>query len=281
VGVLGVLLAGRHRPPTASALAVAFALGFALHRNAASVQINTHIVSMTLYGVALGALGAAALARGVRRPGVARGLAAAAAVAWLGVVAAEPLWKLRWAVPARADRVTTDIPGLAGIALLPADARDLEELRALVARYVPPGAPLFVGEHRHDMVIVGDTRLYFALGRPSATRYHELHPGVVNTPEVQAEMIRDLERQRVALVIRRRRFDDAVLDAALERLRRGMPRAGATALDAHLDRAYVPLAQIGRFEVLRRREPGAEPPAGSPAARGAGDASGARPLRAR
>lgn len=280
-GALAVALAGRRRAPHALSLAVTFALGLALHRNAAAVQINTHIVSMTLYGVAFGVLGFAARAPAPspsRRTGR---LAAMAAAGWLLAVSAEPLWSLFWALQARAERVVLEGPRLGGIALHAGDVRDLERLRELVDRRAPPGTPIYVGEHRHDMVVANDVRLYFALGRPSATRYQELHPGVANTAEVQAEMIRDLERQRVPVVIRRRRFDDAVVDAALERLRRGMPRAGATVLDAYLDRVYVPLAQVGRFEVLRRREPGAEPPAGSSPAPPPSDASGARPPRAR
>jgi hypothetical protein len=55
-----------------------------------------------------------------------------------------------------------------------------------------PGA-LFAGLLRHDNVFVNDVSMYFLAGRPIATRYHELHPGVTTTQEVQEEMVAELK----------------------------------------------------------------------------------------
>jgi len=59
----------------------------------------------------------------------------------------------------------------------------------------PASAPLFAGLLRHDNVFANDVSIYFLAGRPIATRYHELHPGVTTTQQVQEEMVAELAKQ--------------------------------------------------------------------------------------
>ena len=74
----------------------------------------------------------------------------------------------------------------------PDQARLLTELSDFVNTHMPQSAQLFVGLHRHDVVIIGDVMIYFILNHPIATRYHELHPAITDTAQVQHEIIRDL-----------------------------------------------------------------------------------------
>ncbi|MHB9034161.1 MAG: hypothetical protein ACYC6L_14065 [Anaerolineae bacterium] len=62
--------------------------------------------------------------------------------------------------------------------------------------------PLYVATSRHDRIFVNDALFYFLAGRPSATRYNELHPGVATTQKVQDEIVADLERLKVPFVVR-------------------------------------------------------------------------------
>lgn len=55
---------------------------------------------------------------------------------------------------------------------------------------------IYVGNVRHDMVFIGDTSFYYLAERLPATRYDELHPGVVDRPVTQQEMVNELRDVR-------------------------------------------------------------------------------------
>jgi hypothetical protein len=50
-----------------------------------------------------------------------------------------------------------------------------------------------VGNERHDLLAYNAPLVYFLAGRPNATRYDNLHPGVATTRAVQEEIVRSLE----------------------------------------------------------------------------------------
>lgn len=140
--------------------------------------------------------------------------------------------------------------------VLPSDATALTRLAELVERYVPEDGRLYAGERRHDIAITSPKRLYFLLGRRPAVRYHELHPAITDTEPVQREMLEDLERHEVRLVILRRTFPDDHLDRWRDELRRDVPSVGATLLDETLRERFVHEAQVGAYEVLRLKGSG-------------------------
>src|SRR5690606_4985608 len=53
--------------------------------------------------------------------------------------------------------------------------------------------PIFVGNVRHDLISINDIGFYFLADRASATRYHELYPGVATTHSVQVSIIDDIK----------------------------------------------------------------------------------------
>jgi hypothetical protein len=111
----------------------------------------------------------------------------------------------------------------------------------------PTRAPLLVLLPRHDRVFANDASIYFLAGRPIATRFHELHPGVATTERVQREVVREL------------------IDRDLERIvllqwgNPGEPNAsrlssGVDLLDRTVRARYVPELTVGMYEIWRRRE---------------------------
>ena len=68
-----------------------------------------------------------------------------------------------------------------------------EDAIRLLEHQSPEQGALFAGLPRHDNVFANDVSIYFLAGRPIATRYHELHPGVTTTQEVQEEMVAELK----------------------------------------------------------------------------------------
>ncbi len=112
----------------------------------------------------------------------------------------------------------------------------------------------FVGLHRHDVVIVGTPRLYFILDRANATRYHELHPAIVDTARVQREIISDLQRKNVTFVILKHIFSDEALDEVKKAFLRNLPEVGATDLDEFIQANYVEVRKFGRYAFWARKD---------------------------
>jgi hypothetical protein len=76
-----------------------------------------------------------------------------------------------------------------------------DEVVQILDREDPQRGPIFSGLLRHDNVFVNDVSIYFLAGRNSATRYHELHPGVTTTRAVQQEMVTELDANRPAWLV--------------------------------------------------------------------------------
>ena len=136
----------------------------------------------------------------------------------------------------------------------PRDARALQELRAFLSSRTPPEQLLFVGLHRHDVVIIGDIMLYFILDRSPATRYQELHPAIVDTSGVQREIISDLQRKRIPLIILKDIFSDKDLEKVKKQFLENLPNIGATDLDEFIRGHYVEVKRFGRYAVWERKD---------------------------
>ncbi len=134
-----------------------------------------------------------------------------------------------------------------GVRVDAADAAALNRLVPYVDARVPPGAPVFVANPRHDLVRVGDTLLYVLLQRPSATDYDVMQPGVVTTATVQAKMIASLQASRPRIVVRWTNPNASRPEP------NGAGRSsGVLALDRYLARNYRPVARFGDYTVLAR-----------------------------
>jgi hypothetical protein len=133
-----------------------------------------------------------------------------------------------------------------------------------VNTHTQPDQELFVGLHRHDVVIVGgNANIYFILDRPIATRYHEIHPAVVDTADVQREIIRDLQDKNVSLIVLIRIFTDEHLEKVKSNFLRKLPQIGATDLDMFIRTNYVEVRKFDRYAIWKRKNT-AVPVAGSP-----------------
>jgi len=138
-----------------------------------------------------------------------------------------------------------------GVRVPEADAEALEATARFVSARVPPGAPIFVANPRHDLVRVGDPLLYVLLERPNPTRYDAMTPGVVTTARVQREIVADLRSASPALVVR---WVDPT--ASRPEPNRAGRSSGVRILDAFLETAYRPVARFGDYQLLApRRSP--------------------------
>ena len=265
VGGLTTLLAGWRHSARLTALGAALAVAWLFHHFAAHVQVNTHIVSLTFYAGATGIV-ALQVVRARASKSVGRWVSAGAllvAAVWMASLAAKPGNNLLWRLGTRHERTSLEGRTCGGILSLPEDAATIGRLQELVEQHVPPGAAIFVGEHRHDVVVTGKAYLYFVLDRPVAGRYYEIHPGVVDRPQAQGEIILELQRLRTPLIILGTSMGDDELADMLEYMRRHLPGVGATDLDKYIKEKYELQEHVGRFRVHLRRPSSEDPVAGN------------------
>ena len=122
------------------------------------------------------------------------------------------------------------------------DAAPMRAAIRYVQSVVPPDARIFVGNARHDSLVLNDVMFYFLAGRRSGTRYHELVPGVATTVEVQARLVQDLERHRVRYVVLR--ADPGYVPSL----------GGAGTLDGFIEEKFARVETFGNYRVWRCRE---------------------------
>jgi hypothetical protein len=127
--------------------------------------------------------------------------------------------------------------------------KEVADLISFIQTNTAENEPIYVGVKNHDQFIGNDVILYFLAGRPCPTRYHELHPGVTNTREVQQEIIDDLQRGNVRLVVLIPRFWPEPNESAVD--------AGIDLLDDFITTQFQLTATFGSYEVWTPKKPSA------------------------
>jgi hypothetical protein len=125
---------------------------------------------------------------------------------------------------------------------------ELEQAVRYVQAHVPAGRPIYVATRREDLVTSGSPLFYVLAQRPNPTRYDIQAPGVITSAPVQREIVRDLERAGLPLVVRW----TAGITAAPEPNRAGKP-TGVHVLDDFFRTRYRPAARFGSYLILQGR----------------------------
>ncbi|MFW5662627.1 MAG: ArnT family glycosyltransferase [Bacteroidota bacterium] len=107
-----------------------------------------------------------------------------------------------------------------------------------------PGEYVFIGNNRHDIIETNDVMAYFLADRPAGTKYHELHPGVATEAGVQQEIIADLERNNVRVIMLVEHEFDVSKD---------YPQ-GDLLLDYYLRENFTLKEKIGRYGIYTRKD---------------------------
>jgi hypothetical protein len=254
LGIIATVLAIRRRRPEYAAASATFSVGYLLHYSAAHVQINTHIITMSVYAFWLGVIFYDLVGSKffTGKHFVIRLLVPGLLAGWLLSLSARPIydaWKFR-----KTATVELRLTKISGLMTSPRKAHTLSNLVACVHQNLSQGQELFAGMHRHDVIVASDTMIYFILDRPSATRYHELHPAIADTAPIQNEIINDLQRKNVSLIILKRMFSDKVLDRVKEKFLINLPQIGATELDEFIRENFTKIEQFGSYAVWKKKE---------------------------
>jgi len=108
----------------------------------------------------------------------------------------------------------------------------------------PAGEPIYVGNTRHDQIFYNNAMFYFLSGRRSATRFEDLHPGIVTTFKVQCEIIEEIKRQKVTYVV-------LWMAPQATEPNRSSESSGVTILDDFIKANYEQIAGFGKYVILR------------------------------
>lgn len=248
----------RRMPPVALAHALLVLCCLPFFWAAAHVQANTHIFSMALMTLILGGLAWSALAGGSSRwP---RPVLAVACAIYFAALCTPAGMQLSLVVMHWKESRVLSLPGAHGVRVSAAEHALYTAVTEFVQRRTRPDEPIYVAVRRHDAIVIGNQRFYFLTRRPSATRYDELHPAVVDRLPVQQEMIRDIEKAGVrCVVLWNFGWSDRRLNQILARRRKNLPDVGADLLDRYIAEHYEPVARYGEYEILWRRDGGVSP----------------------
>ena len=104
---------------------------------------------------------------------------------------------------------------------------------------------IFVGNIRHDRTAINDVMFYFLSERDSATKYYDLHPGIVTESEMQKKVISDIERQGVRFIVL---WDIDVLEP-----NESSKSSGVFLLDDFIKHKFKLLRSFGKYSIYSRQ----------------------------
>jgi 4-amino-4-deoxy-L-arabinose transferase-like glycosyltransferase len=113
----------------------------------------------------------------------------------------------------------------------------------LIQKNVPADEKIFVGNTRHDRIVLNDILFYFLSDRHSATKYYDLHPGIATTVEIQEKIIADIEHHRVNYIV-------LVDQSWIKRWEND--RVGSRLLDNFIHLNFTQERQCGNYSVWKR-----------------------------
>jgi len=125
---------------------------------------------------------------------------------------------------------------------------DDERIQAIeyIDSHTSPDRRLYVGLTSHDRIFANDNLTYFGAQRLPATMWSHFDPGLQNSYEIQAEIVRELEASAPPYI---------VLDAEWDEMREpngSSLSSGVTLLDNYLHRSYRVVEDYGTLSIWER-----------------------------
>jgi hypothetical protein len=122
---------------------------------------------------------------------------------------------------------------------------DQAEAIAYLQAATGEGEQIFVGSRRHDLILVNDVAFYFLANRNSATKYHELYPGIATTRPIQEQIVHELDSAAVmwVILVQSRLSTEDNLSAVSSQV---------TYLDDYIRSEYEQVAEFGNYSVWKK-----------------------------
>jgi len=114
-----------------------------------------------------------------------------------------------------------------------------------VERMTTPGEYIFVGNGRHDKLVVNDVAFYFLTGRRSASKWYQFDPGLQTSSPIQREIVAELSSKCPHFVVLESQWD------TVKEPNRSATSSGVTILDDYIRANFTQVATFGTVSVLR------------------------------
>jgi 4-amino-4-deoxy-L-arabinose transferase-like glycosyltransferase len=114
-----------------------------------------------------------------------------------------------------------------------------------VERMTTPTDYIFVGNGRHDKLVVNDVAFYFLTGRRSASKWYQFDPGLQTSSAIQREIVAELSNKCPHYIVLESQWD------SLKEPNRSSASSGVTILDDYIRANFTPAATFGTVRVLR------------------------------
>ncbi|MGH8547111.1 MAG: hypothetical protein ACRERU_00610, partial [Methylococcales bacterium] len=131
-------------------MGLTFVFAFLFHYGSAYIQINTNIMSMSMYAAFLGALCYDELRRNtdIKAVLVEKFIAGLSVCIWVMAIVFQPAYE--YLSRDQSDYIELQLPKISGMYLERETARSLVGLTEFIQANVAPGQKIFLGSHRHD-----------------------------------------------------------------------------------------------------------------------------------
>jgi hypothetical protein len=103
---------------------------------------------------------------------------------------------------------------------------------------------IYVGNLRHDQVFNNDIMFYFLSERHSATKFHDLHPGITTTAVIQERIVADIESWQVEYIVLR--------DDSRRKAKEMNKYTGSHILDNYIRDNFVLEQKFGLYTIWKR-----------------------------
>jgi hypothetical protein len=123
-------------------------------------------------------------------------------------------------------------------------SKDQEQAIEFIKMQTRDGESIFVGNQRHDLISINDVGFYFLSNRPSATKYHDLFPGVATTRSVQEEIANNIKSKSVHWIVLVNMPESRESNASAV-------SSGVHFLDDFIRSAYAPTVKFGSYEIWK------------------------------
>ncbi len=137
-------------------------------------------------------------------------------------------------------------PGLERMRCFYLDPFEVQAIQYIQA-HTSPSDTIYVGAGRHDRLWLNDLAFYFVSKRMSGTKWHDLHPGIETTQEIQDQMVADLQRSQTKYVVLETSWDNE------DEPNQSRFSSGVYTLDEFIHENYQQVAQFGPISVLKQK----------------------------
>jgi len=131
-----------------------------------------------------------------------------------------------------------------GICFLPSD--DRIQAIEFIDSHTTPNQTLFVGNTRHDKILVNDNILYFATQRLPATHWSHFDPLLQNRYDIQTQMVHEFDSNQPPYIILESEFD------SIQEPNESVKSSGVTLLDDYLHSKYRRVETFGQLSIWQR-----------------------------